>query len=174
MSFMRAIQKMFNRGDSSDADQQVIENFKRTRRRNNDLVVACFDRADWHYDAVRQKGLSEGQMYVPGGLLLGWLVEKEFISDEMYELYGEEIDDFLNQRIGAADLYQYMDGKLHQDMLTREGQRFMHYYFSAGNYFIDFENTFDARDGAQYSVSDTRPNYEKLAKLLDLRYRESG
>lgn len=173
MSFMRAIQKMFNR-TSPDDEQQVIENFKRTRRRNNDLVVAFFDRADWHYDAIKQKGLDEGQMYVPGGMLLGWLVEKEFVSDEMYELYGEEIDDFLNHRIGAADLYQAMDGKLHQDMLTKEGARFMQYYFSAGNYFTDYENTFDARDGAQYSVSDSWSNYEKLAKLLDLRFREAG
>ncbi len=102
------------------------------------------------------------------------LVEREFLSDEMYELYGEEIDGFLNRSIGAADLYQAMDGKLHQEMLTKDGARFMHYYFSAGNYFIDYENTFDARDGAQYSVSDSWNNFEKLSKLLDLRLRESG
>lgn len=173
MSFMRAIQKMFNRSDPADSSQ-VIENFKRVRKRNNDLVVSNFDKADWHYDAIKQKGLDEGQMYVPGGLLLGWLVEREFLSDEMYELYGEEIDDFLNRNIGAADLYQAMDGKLHQEMLTKEGARFMHYYFSAGNYFSDYENTFDARDGAQYSVSDSWNNFEKLSKLLDLRLRESG
>ncbi|MCC7531453.1 MAG: hypothetical protein IT342_23320 [Candidatus Melainabacteria bacterium] len=173
MSFMRAIQKMFSRGGSVD-DTQVIENFKRVRKRNNDLVVSNFDKADWHYDAIKQKGLDEGQMFVPGGLLLGWLVEKEFLSDEMYELYGEEIDDFLNRNIGPADLYQAMDGKLHQDMLTKEGARFMHYYFSAGNYFNDYENTFNARDGAQYSVADSWNNFEKLSNLLDLRLRESG
>lgn len=174
MSFMRAIQKMFGKTGSLDDQQQVIENFKRTRRRNNDLVVAFFDRADWHYDAVRQKGLDEGQMYVPGGMLLGWLVEQEFLSDEMYELYGEEIEDFLNRHIGPGYLYQTMDGKLHQDMLTKDGARFMHYYFSAGNYFTDYENTFNARDGAQYTVTDTWQNYEKLCKLLDLRLKESG
>lgn len=173
MSLMRAIQKMFNRGDSVD-DQQVIENMRRTRRRNNDLVVAFYDKADWHYDAVLRKGLDEGQTYVPGGMLIGWLVEREFISDEMYELYGEEIDDFLNRNIGPASLYQAMEGKLHQDMLTKEGARFMQYYFSAGNYFVDFENTFDARDGAQYSVADSWKNFDKLSKLLDLRLRESG
>ncbi len=173
MSFMRAIQNLFNRGSSVD-ESQVIENFKRVRKRNNDLVVTNFDKADWHYDAIKQKGLDEGQMYVPGGMLLGWLVEKEFISDEMYELYGEEIDDFLNRNIGAADLYQAMDGKLHQEMLTKDGARFMHYYFSAGNYFTDYENTFDARDGAQYSVPDSWNNFERLSKLLDLRLRESG
>lgn len=173
MSFMRAIQKMFGRTNAHE-EQQVIENFKRVRKRSNDLVVSNFDKADWHYDAIKQKGLDEGQMYVPGGMLLGWLVEKEFVSDEMYELYGEEIEDFLNRNIGAAYLYQVMDGKLHQDMLTKEGARFMHYYFSAGNYFLDFENTFDARDGAQYSVPDSWSNYEKLCKLLDMRLREAG
>ena len=173
MSIMRNIQRMFGRGNSNE-DEQAIENFKKRRKAPVDRTVSSFDRADWHYDSVRQQGLPDGQMYVPGGMLLGWLVEREFISDEMYELYGEEIDDFLNRRIGAADLYQSVDGKLNQEMLSPEGARFMHFYFSGGNYFTDYENVFNARQGAQYGVQDTWQNYEMLSRVLEGRLRECG
>ena len=133
-----------------------------------------YDKAKWHYEGEFPAGLAESQAFVPTGMFLGWLVDRDLISEEFADDWGEEMARFKRREISGPALFELVDGALVDDMLSDEGNSFAAHYFDfeKGRFIGDYEELLCAALPSRYHVEDTWENYGKLAQRVDQRYAE--
>lgn len=133
-----------------------------------------WDKAEYHYDGDWPEGLPQEQAYVHAGLFLGWLVERDLVSDFFREESEEAIAQFRARSLTGPQLYESWDGALTDDMLSDEGNAFAADYFdiSDGAYVTEYEQLL--ADGLEsiYHVADTWENYDRLRAHLDRRFAD--
>lgn len=114
------------------------------------------------------------QAYVCCGLLLGWFVSRDLVSDWFRSESGPDLDDFLAGKLTGPQLYQRWDGILTTDMLNDEGRSFARFYLREphrrGTRGFDRDySKLAAGLRSPYHVPDTAESAAKLAALADKR-----
>lgn len=129
-----------------------------------------YDKVAWYGDECPDDaGIGA---YVPFGMLLGWLIEHQLVSEDfaVAEDLEAACEKFKNRRITGPEFYcELMDGVLTDDDLSDEGNRFVKWYIN--HYYGDFIDTlcggFDER---HFRIDDTWENYERISKVIDNRF----
>jgi hypothetical protein len=137
-----------------------------------DLVV--YDKAKWHYGADNWPGdLDADQAFVHTGLFIGWLAERQLLSDEMTEDC-PELGSAVAAGLSGTQIYRMMDGVLTSEDLSDEGNAFAAAYFDfeGGMYLSDYHRLLVGDLPTQYHVADTRENYELLRSRIDERFAQ--
>jgi hypothetical protein len=133
-----------------------------------------YDKAKYHYDGDYPAGLPVEQAYVHTGMYLGWLIDNDFLSDEMCEEDAAQLLAFKRREITGPQVYSSWDGALVDDMLTDEANDFTEEYFDfqTGKYLDDYDRVLAGKLPSMYHVRDTWENYDKLRAVLDARLAE--
>jgi len=133
-----------------------------------------YDKAKYHYDGNFPDDLEPEQGFIHTGMFLGWIVDHDLYSDWFGPEMCVYIRAFKDREMTGAKVFEACDGVLVGDMLTDEGNAFARDYFDfeRGKYLGDYSELLSQGLPSMYHVADTWPNYEKLKKRIDQRYRE--
>ena len=133
-----------------------------------------YDKAKYHYDGDFPADLEPEQGFVHTGMFLGWIIDNDLYSDWFEPEMLGYISAFKNREMTGPKIFEACDGALVDDMLTDEGNAFARDYFDfeRGKFLADYGELLAKGLPTVYHVADTWPNYEKLKKRIDQRYRE--
>lgn len=133
-----------------------------------------YDKAKYHYDGDFPADLEIEQGFVHTGMFLGWIIDHGLYSDWFGKELSRYITDFKARKMTGAKVFQECDGVLMSDMLSEEGNEFAQNYFDfkRGMYLRDYGELLGKGLRTIYHVADSWPNYEKLKKRIDKRYRD--
>jgi hypothetical protein len=133
-----------------------------------------YDKAKYHYDGNFPDDLEPEQGFVHTGMFLGWIIDHDLYSDWFGPEMRGYISAFKSRDMTGAKVFEACDGVLVDDMLTDEGNAFARDYFDfeRGKYLADYSELLTKGLPSMYHVADTWPNYEKLKKRIDQRYRD--
>ncbi|WP_016761401.1 DUF7832 domain-containing protein [Leptospira weilii] len=136
-----------------------------------------YDKAKWHYGGDYPEDLPDSQAFVHTGIYLGWLIENDLIDDAEPPFnepeFKEAFQQFKAREVTPVTIYEELfDGCLSDDMLTDQGNKFTHFYYS-GEYLDDYE-TFLADENIPtlYHVPFTWDAYSKISRVIDKRYKK--
>jgi len=133
-----------------------------------------FDKAKYHDNSVAELGLSDVQSFVHTGLFLVWLVNNELMSDFFVSETGNEIENLKVRTSSPLGIYEYWDGVLIGEMLSRAGFNFAldYFDFEKGTYMKDYERVFSVTPERVFEVKGTWDNYDKLKPVIDAAYEK--
>ena len=143
--------------------------------------MATFDRADWHSGAAnypRELPPEAGGTHI--GMFLAWAILRQRISAE-HELESADLVLAVRRRTrtGRDFLFEACDGKFWDADLDDEGAAFARVYYQDGRgnirpdgYLGDYERVLGGDLVDLYRVADTWPNFDLLAKVIDLRFEQ--
>lgn len=150
---------------------KVVARMKIVNQQEHPFV---YDKAKYHFDSVREAGLSLEQAYVHTAFYLGWIMDNGLTSAELQNECEEEIAAFRARKISAVSVYQAWDGCLVDDMLNEQGNAFSHAYFdfSRGKYMEDYRQLLGGGLATEFEVPWSWANYEVLARRITERFNE--
>jgi hypothetical protein len=131
-----------------------------------------YDKAKWHHDGVFPGALDFFQAHVHIGMMLGWLIDRDFISDSFREDFADSIAAFKRREMTGPQVLEQACGCLNSEMLDDDGNDFVGDYYNrqGASYFHDFEEILSAGLPSCYHVEDNWANYELLKARIDMRY----
>lgn len=152
--------------------ERVIAAFKKISAKKMRGFKPSYDRAAWHYEPVAELGLSKSAAYLPGGLLLGWAIERGLTSAEFNERVAPEgRERFCRGEISGTELYQLIGGRLFERLFIDGCCRFFDSYVHREKYWDDLNGI--TPDGkSPYKLPDSEGTFECVKEILDLRYSE--
>ena len=139
--------------------------------------MGSIDRMDWHYGGDFPEGLPTENGGTHIGMYLAWVINNDLIGEMHVEDASESILAVKNRQITGRDfLIQECDEKFWNDDLNEEGLAFTNYYYSDDSgmklYIQDYEQILSNEVESTYYVEDTWNNYDKIARVIDIRYKE--
>jgi len=138
-----------------------------------------FDRADWHSGDPRYpRDLTPEAAGTHIGIFLAWAILRRRVAPA---LEGDGAGGVLAVRrrtiTGRDFLFAACDGGLRTEDLDEEGAAFARVYWQDGRgnirpdgYLADYERVLGGELPDLYRVADTWPNFDLLAKVIDLRF----
>ncbi|MGO8673668.1 MAG: ankyrin repeat domain-containing protein [Capsulimonadaceae bacterium] len=128
--------------------------------------VETIDDAEWHYTSPEfPKGVRKYQAFVHTGFYLGWLIERNMISDEFREEdFERTVERFLNREITGPRVFEIHVGNLFNTDLTDEARAFTQEYYLGGQYFTDLQA---ACGDTLYCIEDNWENYASVRDRVD-------
>ena len=134
-----------------------------------------YDDASWHYGGDFPDDLPDEAGATHSGMFLAWAL----LSDLGGEMHTEEMPESfatLEERslTPGAFFLKFCDGKLTDEDLNDEGNKFAAAYFNFenGNYLADYETLLLGSLPSLYHVPDAWSTYETLKPVLDQRLKE--
>lgn len=136
--------------------------------------IVVYDKAAWHIEGDFPEDLAERNAYTHSGLYLGWLINRDLVSEEFLDDWSDEIELFRKRERTAPALFEITDGVLESSMLSDDGARFTGAYFNLqeGRYLDDYESLLVNELPTMYHAEDTWANFDKLAARLDERFAQ--
>jgi hypothetical protein len=133
----------------------------------------AYDRADWHYGGDFPDGLSPENGATHIGMFLAWAILRNLDGDFHREESADALAAVRNpQMTGCEFLLSQCDEQFWEEDLNDDGNAFAQDYYATDRYFADYESTLGEGLPTLYHVEDTWENFEKIAAVLDQRYRE--
>ncbi len=139
--------------------------------------MGSIDRMDWHYGGDFPEGLPTENAGTHIGIYLAWIINNDLIGEMHLEDASESILAVKNRQMTGRDfLIKECDEKFWNDDLNEEGLAFTNHYYSDDSgmkqYIQDYEQILGNDVTSTYHVEDTWDNYDKVARVLDIRYKE--
>jgi hypothetical protein len=136
--------------------------------------AVVFDKAAWHLDAVRERGLPDHQAYVHGGLFFGWAARRGLLQAWVHERTPDAFAALREGRATGPQVFARWDGAVLDDLFTDVGLAFVVEYFDprSGAYFSDYLGGLAKRAGGDYEVPDDAASADAVDALLDARFAE--
>jgi hypothetical protein len=137
-----------------------------------------FDRAEWHSAEPRYpRDLPPEAAGTHLGVFLAWAILRQRVAPG---LDAQALLDVRRRvRTGRDFLFAECDGALRAQDLADEAVAFAREYFQDGRgnvrpdgYLLDYERTLGGTLPDLYRVADTWPNFDRMAKVLDLRFEQ--
>ena len=142
----------------------------------------AYDRADWHYGGNYPKELPPENGGTHIGFFLAWAItrnlEGEIHTEDEPEIKAlQAVRD--REKTGREFLFQQCDEKFWSDDLNEVGNQFAEWYYNENeegrpSYLSDYAVLFsnDLPNGDIYYLDDTWENFEKIASVIDQRFKE--
>jgi hypothetical protein len=131
------------------------------------------DRADWHYGGgdLYPKELPPENGGTHIGMYLAWIVQRGLAS-ALLQKYARHSLPLLRERkiTGRQLLFDELDEKFFDGLLTRVGKDFTKVYYDTDCYLEDYANTLGEGVPTLYHVADSWDNYDKLVPIIDDRF----
>jgi len=127
-----------------------------------------FDKAAWHLDEVRRRGLAESQAAVHIGHAFAWLVEQGLVQPWLVAAEPSRFEAFEHGHLTGRGLLAALGGALADDMLTDEGLGFATHYLDprTGAFLDDYRARIVAGRDSDYHVPDDEPSRRAVAAML--------
>lgn len=132
-----------------------------------------YDDAEWHYGGDFPDGTPVSYGFTHIGFFLSWVVETDLLSDFIRSESPGAVIAARNRTVSPIALLEDWDGKLVNDMLTEEGNKFAAYYYnleSDSGYIPDYVEEFS--EYGAYEVEPTWENFDRIKPVIDRRYQE--
>lgn len=139
-----------------------------------------YDDASWHYGGDFPADLSPDAGATHIGMFVAWCMLNGLAGELHTGQSSEELDALRDRTITPGQfLINVCDGKFWDQDLNNEGNAFAKAYYEAADdnhglarYLDDYEATFQEAKPTLYHVKDLWTNYERIAGVLEVRYRE--
>lgn len=132
----------------------------------------AIDRADWHYGGDFPEDLPDENGGTHIGLYLAWIINNDLYGDLHKQESVKALNDVKNRKITGSDfLFDECDEKFWEEDLSEEGFSFTEEYYR-DQYLSDYETVLADDLSSLYHVEDTRENYDKIAPVIDERFRK--
>jgi hypothetical protein len=146
-------------------------------RTGNQTNHMAYDKAKWHYGGDFPADLPEEQAFVHTGMFLGWLIDRNLVSDQFHKDFADEIEKFHKRETSGPRIFQLCDGVFDEEMLSEPGNQFTREYYGNndggyGQFLEDYDELLADDLDSTYHVEDTLDNYNMLKDQIDLRYAE--
>ncbi|WP_316795507.1 hypothetical protein [Pedobacter agri] len=135
-----------------------------------------YDKIDWHsHGEGFPKNAKSEQGGTHIGMFLTWVIDNDLISKLFRDLAQKSIKKVKNRELTGRDfLIEFCDSKFYNEVVNKEGNDFIEYYYDKEedeNYFGDYVKVFDEYDNI-YDVENSWENYYKIKPVIDMRYQE--
>ncbi|MGY3778726.1 DUF7832 domain-containing protein [Isobaculum melis] len=146
----------------------------------------AYDKAKWHFDAEdfpKEIDIEQGGVHI--AFFYRWMLEQGFAGEDLLEDMLEEVELVKNGKYSALDLlFEFNDGVLLEEDFNTAGMNFANQYYEAETpfaekyafYLKDYGeldlNYLEGIEASAYGVIYSDENYQKVKKVLDLRYQE--
>jgi len=124
------------------------------------------------YDRVYLDRQTGQRAYIPIGMLLGWLIDRNLMSRYFKHDGANEIARFKERSLTGPEIYEKWDGVLEHEMLTMRGNQFLKWYFD--KYYGDFAATLVGGakrfDETCLNVENSWENYDRIKNVVDARF----
>lgn len=131
-------------------------------------------KVDWEWEGIQKFQLPEKCLYVRGGFILGWAVERDLLTADRPVGYGisfkKELAQFKAGEITGPQFYELIDGSLTHHMFNPQCAKFLDRYLGSEQYERDMEEIAGAEN--YFALEDNEENYSKVKGLLDKRFSE--
>jgi len=148
----------------------LAEGFKEESKSN--LADITLDKSDWHLNESYPKDIDNSKVFVYTGFFVCWLANNNLILKDSNFSKGLKL---LKERVLFPSQFfsEYLDGNFLTSQLTDMAIPFTlnYYYAENGEYFNDYFETFCTEEMSLYHVEDTWDNYDRIAKVIDSRYK---
>src|SRR5262245_6883638 len=131
-----------------------------------------YDKADYHYETIREEGLPDEHAGNHIVLFLRWLIENGLVSELFVTEGAEPLARWRAGELGIHGLFEWWDEVLVSDMLSDEGNAFAMRYFDYdnGKYLEDLRQTLQGALPSEFHIAYSDENYAKLRPVIDRRY----
>ncbi len=139
-----------------------------------------FDDASWHYGGDFPKDLPDEAGATHAGMFLVWALFAGLGGEIHIDEASDEIARLQSRETTPGQFFlRQCDGKLTDEDLNDEGNRFVAAYFdfTNGRYLADYETTLGSQLPSLYHVPDSWESFEAIAPVLDrrlLQWRSAG
>ena len=130
-----------------------------------------YDQANSHLKKEEFMELSIEHAHTHIGMFLTWIVKNDLASEDFEDEAGLQIRNLMERSISCCIFSELWDGVVSDEMLNEKAQKFTSAYYGSGKYIEDYRKIFPQHE-CMYLVEDTWENYEKVAKVLDMRFKE--
>lgn len=135
-----------------------------------------YDDASWHYEGTYPKDLPDAASATHIGMFLNWMVINDRVSEALLEDAEDELGDLKERSItGAQFVLSMLDERITDQEFDKTGNAFALAYYQGlendSRYIDDYFQAFGVNEQSLYRVDDTWANYDKLAGLIDARYK---
>jgi len=132
-----------------------------------------YDKAEWHYDGDYPDDLPDENGATHIGMFLAWVVLHELEGELHRDEWPEALAALRARRITGRDfVMKQCDGTLGEDELSPEGNDFAADYYASDQYLADYANVLSGDNPTLYHVADTWENYDRIAVVIDRRFKE--
>jgi hypothetical protein len=151
--------------------QRVIATFKKIRAKKMAGFVPSIDKIEWHRSTVRELGLPESAIFLPGGLILGWAIERGFTSAELDGMLDpDDIRKLRTGEISGPQLYELRLDRLYDRLFVESCFQFLRRY-TPETYWEDLQKIMPNGE-SPYTLADTKESFSTVKQFLDRRYSE--
>lgn len=128
-----------------------------------------YDDASWHSGGNFPKDLPAKAGATHTGMFFAWAL----LSGLAAEDFPDDLSRLRDRRITPGAFFLACSGKFTDEDLNDEGNAFAAAYFDLqkGKYITDYEATFGKDGPTLYHVADSWENYDRIAPLLDDRFK---
>lgn len=120
--------------------------------------------ANKHFEQVKDPN----QAYVPGGMFIGWVIERRLENEEELADVQALIKKFRKRMVSPGLLLDSLGGVIDEEMIGKKGLAFAESYFD--QYWKDLEALFTGIYKNVYEIKPIWENYEKICKMLDEKF----
>ena len=128
-----------------------------------------FDKAKYWLDLLPEH-VPSGQMYVVGGMILGWLADHD-LCDCSNIYVAKAVERFKTGQSNLLEIYSEFAEVITGDQLTEEGYFFMLSYYESC-YENDFYETLQGHLDSAFEVEASLENYARITQVIDNSFRE--
>ena len=136
-----------------------------------------YDRADHDYSS-EQEPLPKGHAATHIGMFLAWAAFHNLVNDFHEQRSAELLARLRRREITGRQFFEAAcQEQFAEKDLNVEGNEFAAHYYrdlagERGAYFADYRKTLTTGLPSFWHVADTWENYEKLARVIDLRFQQ--
>lgn len=132
-----------------------------------------YDDVKWHAGGEFPRELPGESAATHIGMFLGWAIDRGLEGDLLREQFPEVLQRFRRRETtGRGVLLACCDGKLTDDFLGDEANRFARAYYEPDTYFDDYADELADEVPTLYHVEDNWRNYERMKRRIERRYAE--
>lgn len=135
--------------------------------------MSKYDDVSWHVGGKFPPELNEKHASTHIGMFLGWVIKHGLAGDLLEEIAADGLNKVVSGEItGAEFLLKYCDGKLTNEDINEEGNKFASEYYEKNIFISDYNELFGENVDTLYHVEDSVQNASILEKLINKRFFE--
>jgi len=137
-----------------------------------------YDRDEWHSGGDYPADLPPENGGTHIGMFLAWAILHGLEGDFHRAESQADLDAVRSRQLTGRDfLFRACDGKFWDEDLSDEGNAFARWYYAPGGggygpYLEDYQQVLAAGLPTEYHVENSWENFDKLAPVIDRRFRE--